>query len=65
VAKDGTITPDHIVETKGKGSSEKFQLFNLRADPGEKTNLFAQEPDKAKELFVALKADLSRGRSRP
>jgi arylsulfatase A-like enzyme len=65
VAKDGTITPDHIVETKDKGASEKFKLFNLRSDPGENTNLFAQEPEKAKELFAALKADLSRGRSRP
>jgi arylsulfatase A-like enzyme len=65
VAKDGTITPDNIVETTGKGPTEKFQLYNLLADPGEKTNLFAQEPDKAKELFAALKADLARGKSRP
>ena len=63
--KDGTITPDHIVETTGKGPTEKFQLYNLRTDPGEATNLFAQEPDKAKELFAALKADIARGRSRP
>ena len=65
VAKDGTITPDHIVETTGKGSTGKFQLYNLRIDPSEATNLFTQEPDKAKELFAALKADISRGRSRP
>ena len=63
--KDGTITPDHIVATTGKGPTEKFQLFNLRTDPGEATNLFAQEPDKAKELFAALKADIARGKSRP
>ncbi|MCX7006205.1 MAG: hypothetical protein NTY53_02975, partial [Kiritimatiellaeota bacterium] len=62
--KDGTITPDHIVETTGKGPIEKFQLYNLRTDPGEATNLFAQEPAKAQELFAALKADLARGRSR-
>jgi arylsulfatase A-like enzyme len=65
VAKDGAITPDHIVETMGKGTAEKFQLFNLRADPGEVTNRFAQELDKAKELFAALKADIAHGRSRP
>jgi len=63
--KDGTITPDTIVENKGNGPTEKFQLYNLRTDPGEATNLFAQEPAKAKELFAALKADIARGRSRP
>ena len=63
--KDGTLVPDRIVETQGKGPTEKFQLYNLRTDPGEATNLFAQEPDHAKELFGALKADLARGRSRP
>jgi arylsulfatase A len=64
VAKDGTVTPDHIVETHGKGPNDKFQLYNLRTDPGETTNVFAQEPDKAKELFTALQADVARGRSR-
>ena len=64
VVKDGTITPDHIIATTGKGPTEKFQIYNLRTDPGEATNLFAQEPAKAQELFVALKADLARGRSR-
>ncbi len=62
--KDGTITPDAIVETTGKGPTEKFQLYNLRTDPGEAKNVFTQEPDKAKELFAALKADIARGRSR-
>jgi arylsulfatase A len=62
--KDGTITPDHIVETTGRGPTEKFQLFNLRVDPGEATNLFTQEPEKAKELFAKLKADVARGRNR-
>ena len=59
------FTPDHIVETQGKGPNDKFQLYNLRTDPGEKTNVFAQEPDKARELFAALKADIARGRSHP
>ena len=62
---DGTLDPDHIVETKGKGPTEKFQLYHLSTDPGETTNLFAKEQTKAKELFEALKADIARGRSRP
>lgn len=37
----------------------------LPTDAGEAANLFAQEPEKAKELFAALKADIARGRSRP
>ncbi len=65
VVEDGMITPDRLVEIQGKGPNGKFQLYNLRSDPGEATNLFLQEPDKAKELFAALKADLARGRSRP
>jgi arylsulfatase A-like enzyme len=65
IVKDGTITPDTIVDNKGKGQNEKFQLYNLRSDPGEAKNLFAQEPVKANELFAALKEDIARGRSRP
>jgi hypothetical protein len=38
---------------------------NLRTDPGEATNLLTQAPDKEKELFAALKADLARGRRDP
>ena len=63
--KDGTITPDHIVETQRKGPNDRFQFYNLRTDPGETTNVFTHEPDKAKELFAALKADIAHGRSRP
>jgi len=62
--QDGTVTPDGIIQTQGKGSNDKFQLYNLGTDPGETTNVFAQEPDKAKELFAALRADVARGRSR-
>ncbi len=62
--QDGTITPDQVVETHGKGPNDKFQLYNLRNDPGEAANVFALDPDKAKELFAALKADIARGRSR-
>ena len=62
--QDGTVTPDRIVETQGKGPNSQFQLYNLRADPSEATNVFTQEPDKARELFIALKADIALGRSR-
>ena len=62
--KDGTITPDTIVEITGKGPTDKFQLYNLRTDPSETTNVFKQEPEKAKELFATLKADIALGRSR-
>ena len=62
--KDGTIAPDHIVKTTGKGPTEKFQLYDLRNDPGEATNLFPQEPERAQSLFAALKEDIARGRSR-
>ena len=62
--KDGTITPDTIVETTGKGPTDKFQLYNLHTDPSETTNVFKEEPEKAKELFASLKADVARGRSR-
>lgn len=62
--QDGTVTPDHIVETQGKGPNDKFLLYNLQTDPSEATNVFAQEPDKAKELFTALMEDIARGRSR-
>jgi arylsulfatase A-like enzyme len=62
--KDGTITPNGIVKPKGKGQHEKFQLYNLRTDPSETTNLFTQSPEKAHALFAALKADIDRGRSR-
>jgi len=36
----------------------------FRADPGDSTNVFTREPDKAKELFATLKAEIARGRSR-
>ncbi len=62
--QDGTVTPDRIVETQGNGPNSQFQLYNLRADPSEATNVFTQEPDKARELFTALKADIALGRSR-
>jgi len=40
------------------------QLYNLRADPAETTNLAEQYPDKVKELLSALQANVAHGRSR-
>ena len=40
------------------------QLYNLRTDPAETTNLAAQHPDKVKELLSAMQATVERGRSR-
>lgn len=64
VVKDRTITPDHLVPAAGKGPKSGFELYNLREDPGERTNRFAREPARAAELFAILKADIQRGRSR-
>lgn len=63
--KDQEIVPDQVVATDGKGSQNNFQLYNLRSDPSEKTNLAAEHMDTVRELFAALKADIRRGRSRP
>ncbi len=35
---------------KGAGGSGKWELYNLKADPGETTDLSAANPEKAKEL---------------
>lgn len=40
------------------------QLYNLRDDPAETTNLAAQHPGKVKELSSAMQAIMERGRSR-
>jgi len=53
-----------ILATSGRGPNAKFPLYNLRADPGEATNPFTEEPGKAKELLAVLKADIARVRSR-
>lgn len=51
--------------TRKPGAGEAaVQLYNLRNDPAESTNVAAQYPDKVKELQAALKALVERGRSR-
>jgi arylsulfatase A len=42
-----------------------YQLFNLKTDPGEATNVYAQNPAKVKELETLLKKYINEGRSTP
>lgn len=49
---------------KPKPGEPVVQLYNLRADRGETTNLAAQHPDKVKELLSAMQANVDRGSSR-
>jgi arylsulfatase A-like enzyme len=41
----------------------KAQLYDLSKDTGETTNLYAANPEKAKEVLAALEKDVLRGRS--
>ncbi len=43
----------------------RFQLFNLREDPGEKNNLVFQYPQRAEELKALLTKYVNEGRSTP
>jgi arylsulfatase A len=47
-----------------KGLPE-FQLYDLAADPGEKTNLIAAQPERAAAMKAALQDLVARGRSTP
>lgn len=42
------------------GEDQRFELYDLAADPGEKTDLYAKEPDRAKAM-VARYREASRG----
>ena len=42
-----------------------LQLFNLREDPGEQTNLIAKHPDVAARLTALMQRYVDRGRSTP
>ncbi len=43
----------------------KYQLYNIKNDPGEVSNLYGQNPEKAKELESLLKKYIVNGRSTP
>ena len=58
----GFSKPSSIKSAPGEPA---VQLYNLRTDPGERTNLAAEHPDKVKELLAAMQANVERGRSRP
>jgi len=47
-----------------KGLPE-FQLYDLAADPGERTNLAAQQPERVAAMKAALQDLVTRGRSTP
>ena len=42
-----------------------IQLFNLKSDPGERTNLVDAHPDKVKELLQLLESQIKAGRCTP
>ena len=42
-----------------------FQLYNLSADPGEKTNLYEQHPDRVAKMKAMLEEAIARGRTTP
>ena len=46
--------PDGKGEPKKKKAGESIELFNLAADPSEKTNLAAKEPERVRELRARL-----------
>ena len=51
-------------EAKKKGLPA-MQLFNLKNDPAEKTNLFEKHPEKVKSLLALLEKQVANGRSTP
>jgi len=57
----GFTKPSSIKPAPGEPA---VQLYNLRTDPAETTNLAAAHPDKVKELLSALQANVERGQSR-
>ena len=43
----------------------EFQLYNLKDDPGEATNLIARHPDRVAAMKAALEKAIAQGRSTP
>src|SRR5581483_2382145 len=50
---------------KAPAGSPPFQLFNLKDDPKETTNLYAQHPEIVRRLGLLLKGYVMNGRSTP
>lgn len=57
----GFSKPETVIPKEGEAPG---QLYNLRADPSETTNLYQQYPEKVKELNDVLKKFQDTGRSR-
>ncbi len=49
---------------KPKPGEPAVQLYNLRTDPAETTNLAVQHPDRVKALQSIMQTTVERGRSR-
>ncbi len=59
-ASGGWSSPTEKQAPKG---APEAQLYDMEADPGETTNLYAQHPEIASGLLKLLEADVARGRS--
>jgi hypothetical protein len=44
-------------------NAPKGQLYDMRSDPGESTNLYESRPDVVSRLLTLLREDVERGRS--
>lgn len=62
---DENNEPDWFKEERGYTSHGlPAELYNIKADPQERTNLYAAEPEIAQQLKASLDADVAAGRSR-
>jgi arylsulfatase A-like enzyme len=50
------IRGDYKLIWSGRGSTDKFQLFNLTSDPGEEKELSKSEPEKLQDMVAAYHA---------
>jgi len=58
----GWTSSDKLAEEEGL---PQFQLYDMDKDPGEKTNLYPENTAKAREMIIALKEIVDKGRSTP